>query len=160
MKTTKIIFLDIDGCVCPLTENYYTKDIYGKITYNWQEEAVNVLKRFCDKFNYKIVISSDWRNEHDTIFEYLEKWNLKKYLHVQWKIDSIGIDRNDQIHRWIEEHQPELENFIIIDDMATFHDMEEKHHVKPFCLVGLQYKHYFLMQKIEEDKELCGNNYE
>lgn len=145
----KIIFLDIDGCMCPFNK-YCEQDNEGHIKYIWNEEAVNVIISFVKKFKYEIVISSDWKECPQTLFEYLEKWKLKKYLHEHWQTDNIDNKRDLQIERWINKHEKDLDNYIIIDDMSCFTDEEEKHHIKPNGLIGLKYTHWFAMEEINK----------
>jgi len=137
----KVIFLDIDGVIQPITsqkrfrydleqlrkdlaekfkdEEYLTLDKYdlGAIYYDWDKEAVSLLKQLCEKTDAKIVISSNWKD-----FANLSR--LKKYFKIhglgEYVVDvtptlSYPQGREDEIEQYLKEH-PNIKKFVIFDD--------------------------------------------
>lgn len=136
----KVIFLDFDGVMnnCG-SHNYHKRRIkrYMKEFDCDYKTAERHLGRFLDSFdpvcasNFQIildehpdamiVLSTSWRNIHDT--EFCKK-KLEEYF-----VDSSRVigktpvvirgwtsgDRTDEIAQYLDEH-PEVENYIILDD--------------------------------------------
>lgn len=136
----RIIFLDIDGVVQPeynrqrfekpldnehkqlINEN---PDIYtnlnkydiGAARYDWHPEAIEYLRILCEECEAKIVISSEWRRSHTllqmkTLFGF---HNLSQEIIDFTAILEYTATRLTEIQQYLEE-QPEIENFVIIDD--------------------------------------------
>jgi hypothetical protein len=104
MKTTKVVFLDIDGVLQPFTQyrhkhikagdlvplyaelkekhgiDYSQFDKYDvAATYwDWNHESVSLLKDILNETDSKIVVSSDWRRM-EYFFELLKIYNLDGY---------------------------------------------------------------------------------
>lgn len=123
-----VVFLDYDGVVntprwCTETdENGVTKRF---VNYNWprdekvnDEDAVQWVSEFCEKFDYKIVISSTWRRYKNHV-SCLKNAGLRENIEVIGKTSSYDGDRNLEISRYLEAH-PEVENYLIFDDEDFF----------------------------------------
>lgn len=118
----KVIFLDIDGVL-----NVYEqgRDQYGQIFHKHFEDN---LKWIIEETGAKLVISSTWR------FSGIENLrNMWKERNLAGEIIDITIDcyqligegkfehydeveRGHEIQEWLDEHQKEVTNYVIIDD--------------------------------------------
>ena len=137
-----VIFLDIDGVLQPGqnqrrfrhdldalkreladeldNEAYLELDKYdlGAIRYDWDAEAVELLRRLCVDFDAQIVVSSDWRRGKSVA-------TLKEYFHVQGLGDHVRDkttdereafgERAEEIREYLDTH-PEIARFVIVDD--------------------------------------------
>lgn len=140
----KIIFLDIDGvlngysnlnvlgwkCIC-FFRSKRLKNWYRKIANpcGVHEIKVKRLARIVCITGAKVVMSSSWRHSWWNT-PYKEMWgNLKKLADLFRKYDIEVIDitpespegkRDDEILDWLDAHEGEVENFIILDDENSF----------------------------------------
>jgi hypothetical protein len=167
----KVIFLDIDGVLQPISsqkrfrydleqlrkdladkfgdKEYLTLDKYdlGAIYYDWDKEAVSLLKQLCEKTDAKIVISSNWKDFSDSA-------RLKKYFKI-YELDDYVVDvtpslsyphgRESEIEQYLKEN-PNIKKFVIFDD--SYVDRLSKKFPKEF--IYCKYK----LNKNEYDKAL------
>lgn len=115
----KVIFLDVDGVlnsINKLKEVYQiTKKPHSGKNYPFDEKCLNNLKDIVEATNSKIVITSYWKNNPESLeilFDKLEEYNLSKSV--------IGITPN-KAYRELEileylKNNPTITNYIIIDD--------------------------------------------
>ncbi len=134
----KVVFLDIDGVLQPggrqfrfdhnLDElqkkfgeknpEYLKMDKYdiGATYYDWDLEAVELLRNLLIMNEAKIVISSAWRTSKnlDQLKLLFNFYELDNYI-----IDATPIlylkGRAAEIQQFLDEH-PEIEKFVILDD--------------------------------------------
>jgi hypothetical protein len=137
----KVIFLDIDGVLQPVCsqkrfrydldqlrkdlankfkdEEYLTLDKYdlGAIYYDWDKEAVNLLKQLCEKTGAKIVISSNWKDFADLsrFKKYFKIHGLDDYVVGVTPSFSYPKGRDDEIEQYLKEN-PNIKKFVIFDD--------------------------------------------
>jgi DNA-binding transcriptional regulator YhcF (GntR family) len=146
-KKKKIIFLDIDGVIQPYNntkrfdhnrektleyivekyhnEIYRTMDIYDVCAafYDWDEIALAYIKDILCRTKSYIVIHSGWKD-----FNTLEQL---KALFVFYNMDDYIIDSCDNgdkvrvIKEYLEKHQDEIEDYIILDDLDMSKDFGE-----------------------------------
>lgn len=125
----KIIFLDIDG-VLNVHEigSVYEKDRFGHL---FVQDFVNNLGRIVEETGAKIVISSTWRYAGLEIMK--EMWAERglpgeviditpdcMYLHNEGLFEWIDqVERGHEIDYWLS-HNPEVTNYIILDDCNDF----------------------------------------
>jgi hypothetical protein len=126
-----IIFLDFDGVIC----NPETCIAEGEIAgYNYLDPvSCRLVKRLCEEYNCRIVISSSWRKLYD---QYALQGilgaacpSLGHYMYTdeRWKTPTInGVPyeehgRGKEILQWINKYSSEFDNFVILDDDS---DME------------------------------------
>ena len=127
-----VLFLDYDGVV---NNNLWYKDEYG----NWDcrfnfpnDESVNNFQavqwvsEFCEQYDYKIVVTSTWR-EFDNYQECLRNAGLRDDVEILGKTpQSIFRGRSEEICKWIMDH-PETESFIVLDDdLSHLGGLEER----------------------------------
>ena len=124
-----VVFLDYDGVVN--TPRWVTKTDENGVTkrhvkYNWpsdekvnDEDAVQWVCEFCEKFDYKIVISSTWRRYKNYV-SCLKNAGLRENIEVIGKTTFYGDgDREREISSYLGAH-PEIDNYIIFDDEDFF----------------------------------------
>jgi hypothetical protein len=126
-----IIFLDFDGVIC----NPETCIAEGEIAgYNYLDPvSCRLVKRLCEEYNCRIVISSSWRKLYD---QYALQGilgaacpSLGHYMYTdeRWKTPTLnGVPyeqhgRGKEILQWINKYSSEFDNFVILDDDS---DME------------------------------------
>lgn len=115
-----VVFLDYDGVVNVPT--WIKKGDKWVCQFNFpsdgrvnDEQCVQWVSEFCERFNYSIVVSSTWRQ-------------YKNYMECLWNAglrDGIAIlgttprirdrERGVEIGVWLKQH-PEVENYLIFDD--------------------------------------------
>lgn len=120
----KVIFLDIDGVLNSMS-SVLAYQTYRKL----DEVSCRLINRLCERYDYKIVISSTWRKlyrplELKTI---LVSRGFDTYSFMQDSIfftpeHSSGF-RGYEVEQWCIENQPE--KFIIIDDDTDFFNLDE-----------------------------------
>ncbi len=141
-RSRVVIFLDIDGVLQPpmnqarfkhdlevlrrtIAEDfsdgsYFDLDEYdlGAIYYDWDKEAVELLRNLCQDFGAEIVVISDWRRSKsvDQLKAYFRIHHLDQY--VTDKTDEGGTApyyRAGEVKAYLDLH-PSIERFVIIDD--------------------------------------------
>ena len=92
-------------------------------------------------FDFKVVISSTWRNHLKTpenVIDVFETNGLPINLHTDWRTSNDDIDYNEwekisdgvgypcsrlfQVEQWLEQH-PEVKNWIAFDDEGSGYSM-------------------------------------
>ena len=120
-----IIFLDIDGVIC----NPETCIAEGEIAgYNYLDPvSCRLVRRLCEEYNCRIVISSSWRKLYD---QYALQGilgaacpSLGHYMYTddRWKTPILSGCRGGEIKTWIDKWCSQFYNFVILVDDS---DME------------------------------------
>lgn len=149
----KVIFLDIDGVLQPLSsqkrfdhdmdelqeqlsaesdagyEDLSKYDI-AAVRYDWEANAVKNLKSLCEKTQAEFVISSDWRSSKtlDMLKLLFKIQGLDKYV-VDKTEELSGYMRDVEIEEFLISH-PDIGVFIIIDD--SYRDYFERRFPQQF----------------------------
>lgn len=138
----KVIFLDIDGVLNsqdyadslyiqslgnssknPINKKLITKknqniykDKYGVL---FDPRCINWLKLIIEKTKAKIVICSDWRKSGLDVMKSLQKdRNLPgEVIDITPELET---GRQDEILKWIEDSDVEINKYVIIDDIEEF----------------------------------------
>jgi hypothetical protein len=135
-----VVFLDIDGVIQPLSNNRrfkhdleklreelavkYNNDEYlemdrydlGAVYYDWNEKAVERLRKLCVDFSAEIVITSDWRRYSplSRLKDYFRLHDLDKY--ITGKIPQVpGKFRCDEVAEYLKTNE-DIQKFVILDD--------------------------------------------
>ena len=151
-----VIFLDYDGVVnTPMWDAdgkrcRYNTDLDGKVN-NFQ--AAQWISEFCEKYNYKIVVTSTWRL-WDHYDDCLYAGGLRKDVEIIGATPIIpNASRGEEINAWRREH-PDVERFLIVDDENDMGDLS-KWLVQCRTSVGFGMTEYYeavRLNKLWEDK--------
>lgn len=124
------IFLDVDGVlnsINKLKEVYNkTKKAHSGYNYPFGENAIENLKEIVEKTNSKIIITSTWRKNRIGKMILLKK--LKEYGiddKVVGYTNIINDNREEEIKEYLRRN-PNIKNFIIIDDSSKLIDLIDR----------------------------------
>ena len=138
-----VVFLDIDGVLLTDSDGGSNREAYNKnlpfiqsklgeaykeldlydigATLRFSKEAVDNLKRLCEKTSAQIVISSQWRHSSD------RERSLRRLrlLFKLWDLDQLIIDetphlygRDKEIQSWLDEYKNgRINAYVILDDI-------------------------------------------
>lgn len=118
LNRLRVIFLDIDGVLS-----------HFKSHWNIDPKKVALLEEVLKATGAKIVVSSSWRagcrDGKDFVDKMFTSWrsqvsSLKRdSLFIESIIDVTdhhGSARGDEIQRWLDAHEDEVETYVILDD--------------------------------------------
>lgn len=146
-----ILFLDIDGVLntenAIMLNHYYRKDE----NFAFDENCVDYLNYICKKYDFKIVVSSTWRRSGlDNIRKQLYDNGVKGDV-----IDTTTFEhlenRGAEIQKWLDEHESEISNYIILDDDTDMLETQEKHFVNCNFVYGLTCIEIYQIEEIMKE---------
>ncbi len=149
----KIIFLDIDGV---LNSNCWNENHQREISASTllDEDKVKLLSEIITRTKACIVLHSGWRFWFDKNMQPLRKESqhlaeIFKRNHISIlditpdftteeikKTKKFSLVKAKEILVWLHEH-PEVEKWIVIDDLCLHDDEIEKHQLKTNQTIGL-----------------------
>ena len=104
----------------------------GKVN-NYQ--ATQWISEFCQKYDYKIVVTSTWRLD-ENYKECLRRGGLRDSVEILDRTPHLhGKRRGDEIKAWLDEH-PDVERYIIVDDENNILDEQREYFLQTDTLVG------------------------
>ena len=113
-----ILFLDYDGVVNTKMWSLYQGE--WEFRYNFpcdgkvnNEQAVQWVSEFCEKYKYDIVVISSWRIE-DNYTDCLINAGLRKSIRILDRV-SLHKSKNEAIRDYIKDHG-EIRRYLIFDD--------------------------------------------
>ena len=128
----KIIFLDFDG-VLNSAKYRAGHPAYGVII---DPIRMALLKQIVDATHAKIVLSTSWREHWSNTSSECDDTGgqinhlFKTYgLQIFDKTPKLHEKRETEIKTWLDEH-PEVDNFVVLDDMFLSADYLKGHFVK------------------------------
>jgi len=146
----KVLFLDIDGVL----NSKRSAIAYGgyplptpKISYDrFDDIAVRLIRKLCDDFDIKIVLSSSWRIcDEDDFKKLIEVLDLP----VIGRTPILyGCERGVEIDAWLHSQKESIECYAIVDDVDEMLKHQIKRFVKCNCEEGLTFVDYTKLQKI------------
>lgn len=130
----RVLFLDYDDVVNKAMWKKKSDETYC-CTYNFpsdgkvnDEQAVQWVSEFCEKFGYSIVVSSSWRI-HSNYKECLMDAGLRDGICIDGKTpECLNESRGYEISMYLKEH-PEIEEYIILDDMGSHYFIGHEDHL-------------------------------
>lgn len=161
----KVIFLGVDGVLNSKDDllKYRENNTNRVVLYSEVEDRpLKLLKQLVEKTGAKIVISSSWRigcdrSGTDSVFgtELYDKLvqRLKDYDMEVFDITPLlsGINqRENEICQWLQKHDGEVEEFVIIDNEKDIHGLIESN------LVETTYEHGLTEEHITRAIQLLG----
>lgn len=148
-----IIFLDYDGVVNNIIWDPekgradYSHPFMGKVN-NWQ--AVQWLSEFCEKHDYKIVVTSTWRL-HPNYKECLIAGGLRDGIEILGCVGRRLESRGAEIMEYLSQH-PEVEKWLVLDDedCSEGHPEIAEHQVLCKTNAGFNLEEFELACKMHE----------
>lgn len=131
-----VLFLDYDGVVntpmWQLTSTGKMRCLFNPPTDNKVNnfQACQWISEFCQRYNYKIVVTSTWRLFSD-YRECLINGGLRDDVEIIGSTPDLRCThdhacRGEEIREWLIEHHNEVDNFIIVDDEELGFDADER----------------------------------
>lgn len=153
----KIIFLDFDGVISTYEKGW-----------RFDVEKIELLKEIVDKTDAKIVVTSSWKRGFTEVDNFIKSFynkprnkDLKNVTIFDWFANSIyditdnnGSWRGDEIQRWIDKHNEEIESYVILDDDSDFHDNQLFNFVQTDTYEGITSREVKLCIKILNNKRI------
>jgi succinate dehydrogenase flavin-adding protein (antitoxin of CptAB toxin-antitoxin module) len=147
----KIIFLDFDGVISTYEKGW-----------RFDVEKIKLLKEIVDKTDAKIVVTSSWKRGFTEVDNFIKSFydkprnkDLKNITIFDWFANSIyditdnnGSWRGDEIQRWIDKHNEEIESYVILDDDSDFRDNQLFNFVQTDTYEGITSREVKLCIKI------------
>ena len=157
----KIIFLDIDGVLNSVKYDNERSDGEGNIDIS----RLSLLKQLADKTDALIVLTSSWRKHWDPsgiltdeVGKELERTFCDSGVFLFDKTPVLGGHRSFEISAWLEAH-PEIESFVILDDIKFGWGELDRYVVKTDQRIGrgLEIRHVDKAREILEHKGYLDN---
>lgn len=145
----KVIFLDFDGVI-----STYEKGM------NLDPEKVVLLEEILSSTGAKIVVTSSWRVGTRNAYEFVEKLfnfhrSRDKVSNVSLFVDSIydvtdtmGNDRGEEVQRWLDAHEDQIGQYVILDDENEYLDEQLFNFVQVDHYEGLTHREVKLCIKM------------
>lgn len=152
----KVIFLDIDG-VIQSPRYCVAMDQSGWLA-TFEPAAMSMLRKLIKESGAKIVISSTWRlgedqktkHELQLCFRVCGYKEIANAFHKDWRTDSDGQLRGEEIKRWLDAHPESQDCYLILDDDSDMLDEQKPFFVKTCHENGMLLEHY------DKAKEILG----
>jgi hypothetical protein len=125
----RIIFLDIDGVLNSEEDPDFSKELFNPVDIN--PKFIKRLNKIIEDTGANVVISSSWRrSDYGTGLMGLTIDELRAGLkgrgftgqivsvtpHLYRTFDGKMKDRTDEIQKWLDDCEYEIESFVILDD--------------------------------------------
>lgn len=129
----KILFLDIDGVLNTEQQQWkcQMEDIppADKFDYTFDPKAVSYFGEILNISDAEIVLSSSWKFLGMSVLQ--DMWQVR---HLPGTITDIPPDNQEgkglEIKEWLEKHQNDIENYVILDDEDVALPEQQVHFVK------------------------------
>lgn len=154
----KIIFLDFDGVISTFEKRW-----------NVDNNKVKLILDIINTVNAKIVVSSSWCVGCQTIDDFKKRLfgdygkkvskdnNLMTMIeHMVGVTDHMGYCRGDEINRWINNHENEIESYVIIDDDSDMLDEQLFNFVQTDTYEGITEREVKLCIDILNNKKIIN----
>jgi len=125
----KVIFLDIDGPMIPMTS--YLNDIQCSIRRRFPEHTIAVLNEICKRTDAQIVINSVHNNSFgddvpDIVTALINAGVDKHFFHEKPNTQTPSIQRKLAVEKWLSENQ--VDDWMAIDDYDFLAEYEGHEH--------------------------------
>jgi hypothetical protein len=116
--TRRVIFLDIDGVLAPITR----WDRYGDL----DPVCIQVLNEIVGRAEADVVVSSTWRygKTAPELQEMLDAQGFKGHVLDKTPTGVPGANRGDEIAAWLTGHP--VSSYVIIDDHAAMGELHTR----------------------------------
>lgn len=154
----RVIFLDYDGVIT-----------WPGSKWNVDPQKVKLLEEILEATGAKIVISSSWRigckDGEDFVNKMFTTWRKsvskedRNSLFIQSIIDvtdHMGSARGDEIQRWLDAHEDEVESYVIIDDDNDMLEEQLFHFVQTDGWYGLSDRTVHLAIQVLKNEKIIS----
>lgn len=145
-----VVFLDYDGVVNIAMWNEKGTRCFFNFPENDKVnhfQAVQWVSEFCQKFDYKIVVTSTWRR-WSNYKDCLINGGLREGVEILGRTEEIWDGtRGEEIQKYLDEH-PEIDNYLIFDDEYDFTDEQSEHLVQCEIDVGFNLERYNVASRL------------
>ena len=130
----KVIFVDADGCMIDdgWADRCFAEEGYDPYDYDeFNPRSLRLLARLKEETEAEVVFSSSWRfDELSFINAKVQFEEVGIYLYGYTTLDwHTGQTRSDEIALFLTQH-PEIENYVILDDVDITNEILRAHWVK------------------------------
>lgn len=130
----KVIFVDADGCMIDdgWADRCFAEEGYDPYDYDeFNPRSLRLLARLKEETKAEVVFSSSWRFDELSFINAKVQFEevgiqLYGYTTLNW---HTGQTRSDEIALFLAEH-PEIENYVILDDVDITNEVLRAHWVK------------------------------
>ena len=148
----KIIFLDFDGVIT-----------HPESGWRIDQKKVKLVEKIIKATDAKIVISSSWAIgskdaeafiKHNLSEKLLNTLFAKSIFSVVQQARYWDDSRGQQIERWLNEHENEVENYVILDDDSDMLESQLFNFVQTDTFFGMSDRTVDLAVKILNNKRI------
>lgn len=134
-----LVFLDIDGVFTSSRVHYAHNAHNAGLWQRFDPVAIDYMNKIHDTYPVEFVLISTWKNYLRNDDNQVQNWiraafansGFRGYLADLWKTDPDNLwvnkptpyDRSHEIRDYINDHAPEIKDYIIFDD--NDYDFEE-----------------------------------
>ena len=130
----KVIFVDADGCMIDdgWADRCFAEEGYDPYDYDeFNPRSLRLLARLKEETEAEVVFSSSWRFDELSFINAKVQFEevgsqLYGYTTLDW---HTGQTRSDEIALFLTQH-PEIENYVILDDVDITNEVLRAHWVK------------------------------
>ena len=130
----KVIFVDADGCMIDdgWADRCFAEEGYDPYDYDeFNPRSLSLLARLKEETEAEVVFSSSWRFDELSFINAKVQFEevgiqLYGYTTLDW---HTGQTRSDEIALFLTQH-PEIENYVILDDVDITNEILRAHWVK------------------------------
>lgn len=148
----KVIFVDADGCMIDdgWADRRFAEEGYDPYDYDeFNPRSLRLLARLKEETKAEVVFSSSWRLDELSFINAKVQFEevgiqLYGYTTLDW---HTGQTRSDEIALFLTQH-PEIENYVILDDVDITNEVLRAHWVKTTFKEGFTHEMFSRAKEI------------
>lgn len=148
----KAIFVDADGCMIDdgWADRCFAEEGYDPYDYDeFNPRSLRLLARLKEETKAEVVFSSSWRFDELSFINAKVQFEevgiqLYGYTTLDW---HTGQTRSDEIALFLTQH-PEIENYVILDDVDITNEVLRAHWVKTTFKEGFTHEMFSRAKEI------------
>lgn len=148
----KVIFVDADGCMIDdgWADRCFAEEGYDPYDYDeFNPRSLRLLARLKEETKAEVVFSSSWRFDELSFINAKVQFEevgiqLYGYTTLDW---HTGQTRSDEIELFLTQH-PEIENYVILDDVDITNEILRAHWVKTTFKEGFTHNMFLRAKEI------------
>lgn len=148
----KAIFVDADGCMIDdgWADRCFAEEGYDPYDYDeFNPRSLRLLARLKEETKAEVVFSSSWRFDELSFINAKVQFEevgiqLYGYTTLDW---HTGQTRSDEIALFLTQH-PEIENYVILDDVDITNEILRAHWVKTTFKEGFTHNMFLRAKEI------------